>query len=234
MKRYDPTDDEKDDLTLIERHKVVLSIVAVGLISTGVYTLQGIFSHPSSSQNKALSIVSVRLPPPPPTPPPAAAPTPPPQEIKEEKMVAQERVEENEEKPDDKPPEAAPVTTGIAGNGSDAFGLKAGNGSGNYFGNGKKQRTPYGWYATQVQGTIADTLRKTPGARNAQFSVKVRIWSDVAGRVTRAKLANSAGDPKLDAAIQQALGGIQLKEPPPAGMPMPIVLRISGQRPNSL
>mgnify|MGYP003773222123 CR=1 FL=1 len=229
---YDPSGEEKDDLTFVERHKVALSVVAAGVISGGVYGLHGKFSHPSSSpQNKPPQVVSVRLPPPPPTPPPPAAPTPPPpQEVKEEKMVEQEKVEENEEKPDDKPPEAAPVTTGIAGGGPDAFGLKGGGGAS--FGSGAKRRSQYGWYAAQIQGAVAEALRKTPGARTARFSVKVRVWSDAAGRITRSKLANSGGDAKLDEAIRQALDGLQLKEPPPAGMPMPIVMRISGQRPN--
>lgn len=148
-------------------------------------------------------------------------------------MIEQAPVDEKEEKPDDKPPEAAPVTTNIAGGGPDAFGLKAGNG-GNYLGgNGAaRQRSKWGWYAGQVQTTIADSLRRNPHTRNAALSLKVRIWPDITGRVTRAKLAESTNDPKIDAAITEALTGLQLKEAPPEGMPTPIVLRITAQRPN--
>jgi len=224
--------DEKDDMTFMERHKVVLSVVAVSVIAVGVFTLQSKFSKPGSSQSKSQTIVSVRLPPMP-TPPPPPAPTPPPPEIKqEEKMVMQEKVDDKEEKPDDKPPDAAPVTTSIVGNGPDPFGLKAGNGSGNYFNSGSGSHSKFGWYAAQVQATIGDALRKNPNTRTANFGIKVRIWSDITGRVTRAKLMDATSDPKVDEAINQALTGIQLKEAPPTGMPMPIVMRISAQRPN--
>lgn len=224
--------DEKDDMTFMERHKVVLSVVVVAVISAGVFTLQSKFSKPSSSQSKGPSIVTVRLPAPLPTPPPAPTP-PPPQEIKqEEKMMTQDKVDDKEEKPDDKPPEAAPVTTSIVGNGDDGFGLKAGTGGGGYFGNSSQQHSKFGWYAAQVQATIGDVLRKNPSTRSANFVAKVRIWSDITGRVTRAKFSDSGSDSKVEEAINQSLTGLQLKEAPPAGMPMPIVMRISAQRPN--
>ena len=148
-------------------------------------------------------------------------------------MVEQAPVDDKEQKPDDKPPEAAAVTTSIVGNGPDAFGLKAGNG-GNYLGGngGSHQGSKWGWYAGQVQTSIADALRKNPLTRSAALSLKVRIWPDVTGRVTRAKLAETTNDQKLDAAITDALIGLQLKEAPPAGMPTPIVLRITAHRPN--
>ena len=217
--------DEKDDMTFMERHKVGLSIVAVAVISVGVYTLQSKFSKPNSSKSQGPSLVSVRLPPMP-TPPP-------PQEVKqEEKMMAQEKVDNKEEKPDDKPPEAAPLTTNNVGTGPDPFGLKAGNGGGSYLGSGSQQRSKFGWYAAQVQTAIGDALRKNPKTRGASFASQVRIWSDITGRVTRAKLSPPTDDPKVDAAIGEALTGLQLREAPPSGMPMPIVMRISAQRPN--
>jgi len=225
--------DEKDDLTFMERHKVVLSVVAVVVIAVGVFILQGKFSKPSSSQRKGPDIVSIRLPAPPPTPPPPAPTPPPPQEVKEQKMVEQAPVDDKEEKPDDKPPESAPVTTSIVGNGPDAFGLKAGTGGSYLGGNGTaQQRSKWGWYAAQVQSTIADSLRKNPQIRSASLSLDVRIWPDITGRVTRAKLTKTTNDPKLDEAISATLVGLQLKEPPPQGMPSPIVLRITAQRPN--
>lgn len=223
---------EQDDMTFLERHKIMLSVAVLAVISVGVFTLQSKFSKPSSS-HKGSEIVSIRLPAPVATPPPPA-PTPPPQEIKQEqKMIEQAPVDEKEEKPDDKPPEAAPVTTSIVGNGPDPFGLKAGNG-GNYLGGSgaSQQRSKWGWYAGQVQSTIGDALRKNPLTRSAALSLKVRIWPDITGRVTRAKLMESTNDPKVDTAINEALTGLQLKEAPPAGMPTPIVLRITAQRPN--
>ena len=230
--RPDPFDDQDDEKTFLERHRVVLGIVAVAVIAITVTLMQRKFSGSGSARQKGPEIVSVRLPPPPPTPPPAA-PTPPPQEIKrEEKMEIQNPVANDEQKPDDKPPETAPITTNNVGAGGPDFGLRAGNGGNLIGGNGSgRQGSKWGWYAGQVQTAIADALRKQAGVRTASLNLKVRIWPDAAGRVTRAKLAGTTHDEKLDAAVNAALTGLQLKEPPPQGMPLPIVLRISAQRP---
>jgi TonB family protein len=65
------------------------------------------------------------------------------------------------------------------------------------------------------------------------MTVTVRVWVDSAGRVTRAILAGSSGRAELDSALKnEVLAGLQLQSPPPEGMPMPIVMRISAKRPN--
>lgn len=177
-------------------------------------------------------MVSVRLPAPLPTPPPPAS-TPPPEMKQEQKMVDQAPVNDQEEKPKEEPPPGPPISTGIKGDGApDGFGV--GSGGGNLIGGGgsARQQSKWGWYAGQVQMVIADALRKEPGVRSSSLSLKVRVWPDATGRVTRAKLAGTTQDPKLDAAVNAALTGLQLKEPPPEGMPLPIVLRITAQRPN--
>ena len=52
-------------------------------------------------------------------------------------------------------------------------------------------------------------------------------------RVTRASLVSSTGDPAVDAAIKaDVLTGLQLDAPPPEGMPLPIVMRLTARRPN--
>jgi len=225
MNRNDNFDD-RDDMTFLERHKLVLSVVALVVIGVGVYLLQSKFSKPGSSQHKGQEIVNVRLPASLPTPPPPA-PTPPPPEIKQdEKMIEQAPVDDKEDKPDT-PPEAPAVTTNLTGTGPDPFGLKAGSGGSSSLGSSSAQRSKYGWYAAQVQGTVSEALRKDPRMRKAAFNMKVRIWPDITGRVSRAKLAATTNDPKLDEAITEALTGLQLKEPPPKDMPAPIVMRIN-------
>jgi TonB family protein len=63
------------------------------------------------------------------------------------------------------------------------------------------------------------------------MSVKARIWVDRTGRVTRATIEGSSGDPAIDRALQnEILTGTQLPDPPPDGMPMPIVMRINASR----
>lgn len=223
--------DEKEDLTFMERHKVVLSIAAVTIIAAGVFTMQNKFSSKGGASHKT-EMVSVRLPAPLPTPPPPP-PTPPPvQEMKQEKMVMQDHVDDNVEKQKDEPPPSAPISTGIKGNGpDDGFGVGSGKGNGFIGGNSRKQGK-WDWYAGMVQTSVADMLRRSPQIRTSSLNLTVRIWSDPSGRITRAKLAETTSDPKIDQAIQDALTGIQLKEPPPAGMPLPIVMKITAKRPN--
>ena len=123
-----------------------------------------------------------------------------------------------------------PMGTGIKGDGSgDAFGLGNGPGNGGIGGNGNGSK--WGWYASQVSSRIQSALQQNRKTRSASMNVKVRVWPDRAGRITRAQLAGSTGDPALDSAVDQALTGLQLEQPPPAGMPAPIVLQLAARRP---
>ena len=179
-------------------------------------------------------IVNVPPPPPPPPPPPIAPPPPPPQE---EKMIEQAPVE-NETKPEEAPdePPAVDIGTNISGDGPpDAFGLsgrsRAGSGTGTGSGNAQ-QRSRWGWYASQVQTRIQSAIRNNRVTRAANLRADVKIWADSTGRVVRASIASSTGNAALDAALRdQVLTGLQLSEPPPEGMPMPIVLRVTARRP---
>ena len=147
-------------------------------------------------------------------------------------MVQQDPVEDNEPPPDNSPPEAAPVdlSTGIAGNGPD-MGLTHGSGNRNTGGSGHRGSSRFGWYAAKVQSSIAEALRHNPATRNSSLSLQVRIWADADGRITRAQLVGTTGNPTIDDAIKnQVLTGFQLPQAPPADMPMPIHMRISARK----
>ena len=226
-----PSMHEDDERTFLQKHRMmaVVSVLFIGALLFVVIWKKGIAS--GSSTRRASEVVSVRLPPPPPTPPPPASTPPPTQEIKQEqKMIEQAPVNDNEEKPKDEPAPAAPISTGIKGDGAaDGFGVGRG-GNGQIGGNGDGHPgSKWGWYAGQVNASITDVLRKNAKTRVASMKIKVRIWPDTTGRITRIK-AETTNNPDLDKAISEALTGLQLKEPPPQGMPAPIVLRVSAQR----
>jgi outer membrane biosynthesis protein TonB len=62
---------------------------------------------------------------------------------------------------------------------------------------------------------------------------QVRLWADGSGRVTRVQLTSSSGDAELDAVLRdQVLSSLTLREPPPKDMPMPIIMRLSAQKPS--
>jgi outer membrane biosynthesis protein TonB len=158
-------------------------------------------------------------------------------------MIEQEPVAEMEFKPDNTPKDQSParesaaVGTSIEGNGpADAFGLRGG---GSYFGRGTGgtanhgggSNSRWGWYASEVQSAISQALQSNQNTRIADFRVVVKIWSDRTGRITRAHIAGSTGNAALDDAItNEVLAGLVLREPPPDGMPMPIVLRLTARQ----
>jgi TonB family protein len=82
------------------------------------------------------------------------------------------------------------------------------------------------------QNAVTSALRTHRATRSSTLSIKARIWVDGSGRVTRASLEGSSGDREVDEALrQEILAGLQLPDPPPEGMPMPIVMRINAARP---
>lgn len=232
-KPYD-CDEDDDQRSFLQRHRVafVVAFAVAGLAGTAVFKI--VTGH-GSSANKAPETLMVKLPPMPTPPPPAPTPPPPEPDIpQEQKMMTQDPVDEDEKKPEPAKPDQPPpsVGTGIVGDGKgDAFGLgPAGKGSGNWLGNGVGNggsHSRFGWYASQVQTKVGEALRNNRRTRGADLQIEVRIWPDPTGRITRAKVAGSTGDGAVDSAIQnEVLAGLQLQEPPPQGMPLPIILRI--------
>jgi protein TonB len=224
----DPQDEEPG---FFRRYGVVLAVVALVAAAGVVFAIEN-FSGQGRPPRPAPQIVAVRIAPLPAPPPP---PPPPPQQIQpEQKMVEQAPIEDTEQKPDDQPQPAPPLGTNIAGNGGpDTFGLGA-NAGGSRLGGGPRQvNSPWGWYAAQVQTAIGDALRQNVRTRNADLRIEVRVWPDVTGRITRAALAGTSGDPAIDAVLRDdILTGLQLREPPPKDMPLPIVMRLTARRPN--
>jgi TonB family protein len=205
------------------RTPLIVTLLGATVIFYAVKTLSQ--ADGSNAKKDAIAVVQIALPPAPPPPPP---PPPPPDQLKEEKMVEQE--EEKEAEPE---PEPA-TTTAIKGNAGGGIQIAAGRGN-SFFTKRPEagNKTKWGWYASQVQASISDALRRHPRTRKASMMIEVRIWADATGRITRAKLDRSTGDAALDAVIRdEALVGLQLQQPPPEGMPMPIVMRMSARRPN--
>jgi hypothetical protein len=150
-------------------------------------------------------------------------------------MVEQPPIKPNEAKPkaeakSDKPPgPPGPAATGPASE----FGLGGGGGGGGIGGDGDGGGSKFGWYASSVVSSVHDALLKNEKTKVASIRIKVRIWVDSDGRVSRATLSGSTGDASIDNALQnQVLTGLSLPEAPPSDMPMPIVMMINEARPN--
>jgi TonB family protein len=218
---------DESEASGIRKYGFLLGVGLLGLIGAGLVVAQI-----AMGDHKAVShmpeVVMIRPLPPPPPPPPK--PPEPPKEM-EQKMVEQQPMDQPEDKPDDSPKDSPALTTSLTGPGNDGFGLGKGNGGGYGSGGEGHHGSRFGWYATEVQRSVQEALNRNPVARQAQFVEKVRIWADESGRLTRSRLAGSTGDTTVDKAITEALEGLQLPDPPPKDMPMPIVMRITARRP---
>jgi outer membrane biosynthesis protein TonB len=220
----------------LQRFGFLFGIVGIAAVAAVIFVGQSLFKRGGPAQKKTPEVTMIKIVPPA-TPPPPPPPPPPQPRIQEQKMIEQTPIENEEPKPEEAPAPAAPsLGTNIQGTGGpDAFGL-SGNSRGTVLGGSGGARSAasrWGWYAGRVQNTVSDALRKNERTREASFRVEVRVWADLTGRIARAQLAGSTGDTALDEAIQRdVLMGLQLAEPPPDGMPMPIVMRLTARRPN--
>ncbi|MCE0521632.1 MAG: energy transducer TonB [Methylacidiphilales bacterium] len=223
--------DEEDEPSFLQKYRFVIVALVVLFIAGGVALVFHFFSGTIPPPRKPQEI-TISLPPPPPPPPPIPPPkTPPPPE---QKMVEQPPIKPNEVKPKDMvksdkapgPPgpkaSGPPSDDGIGGNG---------NGDGGIGGDGYGSR--FGWYGGIVQQAVHQALTENDKTRFANIHhLRVRIWIDSAGRVTRATLSGSSGDPSLDDALKNnALTSVRLSQPPPSDMPMPVVMTIDEERP---
>jgi TonB family protein len=232
-------DDEDDQPGFFKKYRMVIIIGVLAAIGAGAWALAP--KDKPRKKSSSVSMVNIMPPPPPTPPPPTPPPTPPPveepREIPENQPeFVEETQPESAPQPESPPEEAAPMGSNIQGEG-DNFGLsgKGGGGMIGGLGSGNRQggNSKYGFYAGQVQSRVAAALRSNKKTRSATLDLKVRIWVDSNGRIQRAKLEGSSGNAAVDRALaEEALAGLQLSEPPPQDMPMPIVMRISAKRPN--
>jgi hypothetical protein len=218
-----PESEDSDKQPFLRRHAATITVLLLAAIVVPFVITKLVRSGKSAV--KPATLVMVALPPPPPPQPVQAVP---PEPIQDQQTFQPE--DKPEEEPP-KPPDQPPIGTNIKGDGS-SNGFNLGNSGGNGFGARNSNATRFGWYAGQVQSTIGEALRNNRKTRTAELAVRARIWADQTGRVSRAQLSGSTGDPALDSAIRdEVLTGLRLREPPPPGMLMPIVLRLSAKRP---
>jgi len=238
MRTMDPSDEQ--ELGFYRRYRYLIWIGAVIILAAPITLAIKTLTATKETPAKVAPITFVKLLPPAPTPTP---PPPQPQStpLPQEQMLEQKRMMEPETKPEhpDEKPKAdskkAPGPLGVNAKGEgkgDAFGLVGRSGGNGLLDGGGGGGSRFGWYASQIQARIEEALRQNNRTRSASIAgLRVRIWADNTGRVTRAQLVGSSGDPAIDNAIQnEVLTGLQLKQAPPADMPMPIVLRVTAHR----
>jgi len=179
--------------TFLGRFGFAIGVVVLAVIVVTVFSKM--FSGRSDpAPRKPQELVMIK---PAPLPPPPPPPPTPPQNEPQKQMMEQQPLDDQDVKPEEAPADALPnIGTNIQGNGpADGFGL-SGKG-GNFIGGGgggKHGGSRFGWYANKVSRAVEDALRQNSRTRTASFVVKVRLWADVTGRVTKVRLADSTGD----------------------------------------
>ena len=228
----------------VRGHLFSVVVVRVLLSLTG-YAIRWIASNRSGPPPRKVmqfTMVSVQPQPPKAPPPPPPPVTPPKVEEPENTRV---NLKPQDLLPPDEPrqasPPAGPLALAAEGEGpGDAFnlagnpggrGLLSGGGLGEGTGGvGGEGGNPYGWYYAQVADELTEVFRRNRSISTASARVEVRLWADSTGRVSKIQLVRSTGDPEVDRAIESAVG-IRLRQPPPPGSPMPMVLRVTARRP---
>lgn len=161
-------------------------------------------------------------PPPPPKEPPKEQPKEQPKEVKMEQPKPQEAPQ---------PPAEQLKMEGAAGDGPSPF--AAGTVNNDYKGGkigGTKGMAAYAWYTDQIKTRIEEALAAQKELAKAQYRVIVHIWLTRDGRVERAELNGSSGDPATDKLIRKALAGMgAVVEALPDDMPQPVKLRITSK-----
>ena len=219
------------------RYGAGFAVLAV-LLSGAIYFFFGHDDMPPPRQVRELTIVNIVRPPPPPPPPPPPEqkmidqPKPTEQEFKEDKPLEKPKDEPAKEATNDQPPGPLSLDAKATGPG-DLFNL-GGKPGGNPYGPGGGGGSRWGAYAAMVQKEMTAALEANPKTKKAVVQgVKIRLWADSTGRITKVQLENSTGDAEVDNAIRnEVFGGLTLREPPPKDMPMPVVTRVTERRPS--
>ena len=192
-----------------------------------------LLSDTASTRREAPSTPMLVLPPPPP-PPPEPEKLPEPEPVKPE-VVEPKPAEPTNAPPDDAPPAPsqdlgqAVTIDGAAQAGNDAFGIQAGGGGGmTGSGGGLGGRS----YSAYVSSALQQAFVRDARTRQLAFDdIRIEIWLDPEGRVTRVQLVGGSGNVTTDEAVLAMVRDFRADERPPASLRFPMRLSIKGRRP---
>ena len=203
----------------------ILAVVIIsGLI---IWFVGGMLSEPIEPPKKTVQEIKVIRPPP---PPPEVEEEPPPEpEVEEEVDIPEPEPEALPDVPDMEPPpgDLGLDADGVAG--GDAFGLAARKGGRSLIGSGDGDANL--WYASNViKIAVLDKLTNIEGILLTRYRVRLNIWVNSAGQVTRYKLLQSTGDTEVDQKIRTAMDQLKkFDQLPPPNMPQPVKLAIEAR-----
>jgi len=168
-------------------------------------------------------ITTINLPPPPPPPKPPPEP-PKTQEPQQQQKTVQNNV------PKTSASHAAPhqALTAMAGAGTNAYGLQAGNGSGDdTIGGDGDGAQDWSSYSPVISAALQSAIAGDQDLRSGEWAGQVRFWFNANGIITKAEMAESTGDAKRDREIETRMIGRLIEADLPATMPQPVTVAIT-------
>jgi len=217
-----------EDREIPKSRRFIIAGVIAAVAALIFYALYRAATSETVLPKKVVSdVVQMRLVQPPPLPPPPPRP----------KMVDQPKMRElaretpvQQLQPTPRlnaAPPPGPLALDAQGQGPpDAFGLAGRPGGSDILGGGAGG-SAFGWYASLLEGRIQDALRHDRSLRGRHYDAGVKLWLSGSGEPQRAELLNSTGASDLDRALTEALRRMPPFPKPPAGMPQPVVVRVS-------
>ncbi|MBY0544941.1 MAG: TonB C-terminal domain-containing protein [Gammaproteobacteria bacterium] len=200
-------------------------VLAVLLLVIGMAWVVKSLMTGNVSAKKPVTTIKIMPDTPPPPPPPKEPPKEQPKEQPKEIKMEQPKPQQTPQTPAEEL-----KMEGAAGDGPSPFG--AGAVSNDYNGQkiGGKGMAAYAWYTDQIKTSIEEALAAQKELVKVQYRVSVHIWLTRDGRVERAELKGSSGDPATDKLIRKALAGLSaISEALPEDMPQPVKLRITSK-----
>jgi len=212
------------------------AIIGVLVLVFLVAIIWNLLSGTASIKREVAATPMLMLPPSPPPPPePEKLPEPQPDKIKPEvadlKPTAVDQPKD--ESPSPSKDSSDPVTiNGEAQAGSDAFGVRAGNGGGSV-GSGNGGGVGNASYARYVSSVLQQALARDPHTRQLVFDdIRIEVWLAADGKTARAQLVQGTGNTSIDEAVLTMVRELdRIDERPPASMRFPMHVSMKGRRP---
>jgi TonB family protein len=85
----------------------------------------------------------------------------------------------------------------------------------------------YNRFLGGVQAEVLAALCRNPETRPGAFRLAMQFWIDHSGRIENARLLNSTGANRRDAAVTETLRRLAFGQSPPSDMPQPITMVLS-------
>ena len=204
---------------LVTSVSVLAAVAFLALLAWSIYKMASGGAGVKKPGPQQVAIL--RQPPPPPPKPPEKPPEPP--KVKDEVKVDQPK--EPEPKPADRPDDPKPAADKPLGvdadgaAGSDGFGLAANRGGRDLLTTGSGGGGTGRYFTGLLQRNFFEALARNRKAPQSEFSVVVSILLGDDGRVQRADIVTSSGNPEIDSLIQSTLTDMPaLRELPPSNM----------------